>query len=256
MKTKLIVLLLVITSGLRAQTDTNIFYNDINPDYLISSPCCCLNPDTFKIDINNDGVDDIAFYLVQISYRMQVVESLHSNTNYAFFTPERDDSLTTSFFWRTTSYPWNSIDYDSSRIAIRVVDGSDYYYGWIRVLFNGSNDLCINERTITIKEYAFCKIGNYPFLFGQTDLGLSVNELLNENNTQVYFNGSTANIIIQSDKQLKEIKLVNMLGATVKSFTNINALNSNISTNNLAHGNYIVQVKYKDNSVYAVQVAF
>lgn len=249
MKTKLILLLLIINSGLYAQ-DTNIIYHDVNPDYIVTAPPL----DTFKIDINDDGLNDVAFYIVYTSPIWHYVSNLHLNCNYAFFNQGQNDSLTGSFYWQNTSFSWLHT-MDSTRIAVRLIDGTDYYYGWVRVKFDSEN-VSPYKKTITIKEYAFCKIANYPFLFGQTELATSVNELPNENNTQVYFNGSTSNIVIQSDKQLKEVKLVNMLGATVRTANNINSLNANISTNNLAHGNYIVQVKFKDASVYAVQVAF
>lgn len=243
-------LVILISSKIKAQTDTNIIYYDVTPDYVVSAYL-----DTFKVDINNDGLNDIKFYMFQTSLKLPFVSNLHSNASYAFFAPERNDSLSTDLFWRSSpsQYLIGAPELDSIRVAVRLINGLDYYYGWIRVRFDKTSP---PEPIITIKEYAFCKIANYPFLFGQTDLGTSVNELNIDNNTQVYFNSSSANIVVQSDKQLKEVKIINMLGATVKTVNNINNLNTNISTTSLAHGNYIVQVRFKDASVYAVQVAF
>lgn len=244
-----LILFLLILVGIKsnAKTDTNIIYNDIVPDYIILTV-----GDIFKVDINEDGLDDISFYMFQTSFKLPYVNNLHSNANYSFFMPSDNDSLSTKS-WLSGGHQHLTGSYDSSRIAVRLINGSDYYYGWIRVFFDKITPF---EPRITIKEYAFCKIANYPFLFGQTTTLTAVNELNIDNNTQVYFNGSTANIVIQSDKQIKEVKLVNMLGANVVSYSNVNATNTNINTTNLAHGNYIVQVKFANSAVYAVQVAF
>lgn len=252
-KITILISLLLATSNFKAQTDTNVIFFDYIPDTIINSMPGL--SDTVKIDINLDGTDDLMFYQKTWSFKQDMIKILHANCQFAFFDSTYSDSLTNpSLIYHGSTIGSGSVwppQDDRGRIAVRLIDGADYYYGWIRAVLTYDY-----PRSITIDKYAFCKIANYPFLFGQTELATSVNEILNEHNTQVYFNGSTANIVIQSDKQLKEVKLVNMLGATVKSFNNVNALNTNISTNNLAHGNYIVQVKFKDASVYAVQVAF
>lgn len=61
MKSKLSILLLTLISvfSFKAQ-DTNIIYHDIVPDYVITAYL-----DTFKVDINDDGLNDVSFYMFQ-----------------------------------------------------------------------------------------------------------------------------------------------------------------------------------------------
>ena len=233
--------------SLKAQTlqtlnDTNVIFHDYVPDVVLSTPS-----DTLKIDINQDGLLDIQFYFHYYPFTSPYFKTLNSNCKYASFPPTHDDSLTSStLYWWSGDDEW-TVSPGDYRLGIKILDGTNNYYGWIHILKT------INPNTMTIDKYAFCKIANYPFLYGQTTISTNMPNINITDSTNVYL-GNSGNVIVESGKLIKSLTLTSTTGVVVASQNNINSYSANISTAGIVHGTYIVQVQFTDLSIYTKQI--
>ena len=238
---------------MEALTDTSVIYYDYNPDSYIYD-CITIGSlhhgDTFKIDLNNDTIYDIKFYFVPYlpSYPyMPIIQTMNNNTKWAIFPVSYSDSLSNpSLTWRDSSN-----FYSSFRVGIRITSGANYYYGWVRTL-SASQDYNISY--FLIYEYAFCKIPDYPFLWGQTQIITHMMEINSDNSEKVMINQNNNLLFIQSKAEIKNVTITSISGAKVFLKSTINSNTTEINTDNLASGIYIVKVEHKDGSTFTKQI--
>ena len=257
MKTKLIMLIALSTFSFQLSTfncfsqtfqtltDTNVIFHDYIPDVVVSNPYV----DTLKIDINQDGINDLQFYLHYSPATSAYVKSLSNGCKTAFFIQSNtNDSLTSnSLIWVSGDRYWASSMGYQNRLGVIITVGTDNYYGWVQVTYS------TGPIAFTIDKYAFCKIANYPFLYGQTSIGTGINEIIATDSTQVFINDA-GNLTVQSGKIINSVTLTSVTGVVVVSQNNINSYSANISTAGITHGTYIVQVQFADLSVYTKQI--
>ena len=229
--------------NVKAQLDSNIIYYDFNPDTLL------IPFETLSIDINQDSVNDLNFYFIYPSEIILQVTSLNTNCNYAFISNSYNDSLTNSMLtWHTGAYYWNW-DWNIERLGIKYSSNTDTYYGWLHGIA-----LAEYPPKLIVDKFAFCKIANYPFLWGQTEIITSIASQESNDSTVVYVSDSGSGVVVQSSKTITNVSLTNIQGVVVSSQSYINSGNATISTAGFAHGTYIVQVKFSDGGVYTKQV--
>jgi hypothetical protein len=241
-----IITLTLISFLLKSQTiDTNVIFHDYIPDIVLSNP----QTDTLNIDINQDGLLDLRFYIYSMSPAPEpFVKTLNGNCQISFFSHSTTDTLTSSLIhWGSGNYQWTYFNtYD--RIGVKITNNTYIYYGWVKATVSGG----YGSRIITIDKYAFCKIANYPFLYGQTSTITNVPIINMEDSTNVYVINNS--VIIQSGKVIKNVTLTSIIGSVVASQNNVNSTSANISTAGLANGTYIVQVQFVDNSIFTKQI--
>lgn len=229
---------------LQILNDTNVIFYDFVPDTSISFD----TNNTLNLDINHDNIFDLQFNFVNnSSYLNAYIRVMNSNCMLSFlYTAMNNDTLTNNLIvWRSGNNFWNSYDCPE-KIGIRFTNGNTYYYGWIRAY--------INAGAVFVDKYAFCKIPNYPFLYGQTEIITNISTPDTIGNTSVYLSNSGSIISIQSEKIIKQVKLTSSLGATIAIQNNVNSNSASISTSGLAHGTYIVRVQFFDHTFYTTQI--
>jgi len=251
MKSKILILtsLIVLSNLLMAQTDTNVIYHDYNPDVILYGSY--ESTDSLSIDINQDSSLDFKFYYVNVSGGpYPYVKNMHDNCKYTLYSFINNyDSLNNpSINWLSGNIYWNSESFYDT-IGIKIISGSDNYYGWIRTTYVNAT-----PEEIIIDKYAFCKIPNYPFRLGQTEIITSIVSQESNDSTVVYVSDSGSGVVVQSSKTITNVSLTNIQGVVVSSQSYINSGNATISTAGFAHGSYIVQVKFSDGGVYTKQV--
>jgi hypothetical protein len=241
-----IITLTLMSFLLKSQTiDTNVIFHDYIPDVVLSNP----QTDTLNIDINQNGLLDLRFYLRWYPSQDPRVKTLNSNIHISFIIPTHNDSLTSSsLFWLIGDYLVRLSSIYGDHIGVKISNGSNDYYGWVHAIVSGSYPYEI----ITIDKYAFCKIANYPFLYGQTSTITNVPVINEQDSTNVYVINNS--VIIQSGKVIKNVTLTSIAGSLVASQNNVNSTSAYISTSGLAHGTYIVQVLFVDNSIFTKQI--
>jgi hypothetical protein len=233
--------------------NTNLIYHDYIPDLR-------LNPssDTMKIDINQDNIPDIGIYFYNRSDGgIFLVESLNKNCQYAniyLSSGNSTDSLTrNSLRWGTESSNCFEIECHG-KIGLKFTLNDSTYYGWIKGAQTWMGD-AENRRTwFTIENYAFCTIANYPLLWGQTEIITGNNPINSNNNIKFFVNGTGDSIVVQSDKIIKTIKLLNLSGVVIKTWEKVQSMNATLSTTGLTHGAYLVQVTYSGNKVFTEKI--
>ena len=242
---KKILLILTITStlylSLKAQTDTNLIFYDYNPDILLAN-----DTDKLSIDVNQDGILDYIFYCLNYSGGPDpYFRNLDTNCSFSAFTVDSNDSLDMpSIIWHTGNWFW----YDDIIFGLKFMLGNNIYYGWIQATTIGS------PIRISVDKYAFCKIPNYPFQVGQTEIITSIASQESNDSTVVYVSDSGSGVVVQSSKTITNVSLTNIQGVVVSSQSYINSGNATISTAGFAHGTYIVQVKFSDGGVFTKQI--
>ena len=241
LKTAVIILFSLTVNAQQLLNDTNVIFFNYNPDVLLSEF------DSLSIDINQDGIVDVIFHIKNTPPDLIAFILLKNNWQVSFMPPNSSDSLSTLVYWWSGDRAWWDSDYD--RLGIKITIGSDIYYGWIH-----ANISTTYPTTITIDKYAFCKIANYEFLWGQTEIITSIASQESNDSTVVYVSDSGSGVVVQSSKTITNVSLTNIQGVVVSSQSYINSGNATISTAGFAHGTYIVQVKFSDGGVYTKQV--
>lgn len=238
-----------------SQTDTNVIYFDLDPDvYIWHTTYLQSHTDSFKIDLNEDDTLDIKFYFMNSKYSMHYIASLNTKCVYAFFNSSDSDSLSSSNLnWWTYPFQWLIPMVDSVRLGVKFINGSDVYYGWIKAL-------AMNEgpyiKSYTIDKYAFCKIPNYPFMWGQTEIFTQIPDVQFDH-PEIVTVCQTGNILLVNSKELiKTITLLNIAGMEVYSKSGLNENAIQINTGNYTHGAYIIKIGHKDGSMTTKKIVF
>ena len=126
--------------------------------------------------------------------------------------PLNDDSLR----WGSTILKEVRMEGDtvSCKPGLRIKDGENYYYGWLRAF--AKYDAENNVFYFKITETCFCTIPNYPLRWGQTSINTDVDENASSAFAAVYPNPSTG--------------IVNIIGQDLKSAEVFNTLGQHVAT--------------------------
>jgi hypothetical protein len=114
-------------------------------------------------------------------------------------------------------------------IGLKFSNGTDTYYGWIRV------DVSTNADWITIKDYAF-DISGFGFM---TSVSQNTSyQVLAE--YQLYPNPTKGELIIESEKKINKVSIYSLTGALVKE-QKVNSNKIKLELSDLDKGVYIVE---------------
>lgn len=236
-----------------SQTDTNIIITDLNPDvYIWHTNYLQSHTDSFKIDINDDDTLDIKFYFLNTKYSMHYIAPLNAKCFFAFFDPSNNDSLSSSqIHWYSYPFQWLIPLVDSVRLGIKFVNGNDVYYGWVRALTKNEGPYI---KSYTIDKYAYCKMPNYPLLWGQTEITTSIPDEKMCTTGIVTISLNNDQVLINSKNVIQNVTVTGITGTEVLTKTGINSKSAEINIGNIAHGTYIVRIEHKDGTVYTKQI--
>jgi len=264
MKTLLFLIISLILScicnNMHAQSDTNFFYHDWVPDfYMYASVNPHYYPEPFRIDINQDGILDIEFAIIQNSGGDRFsIKCLNSNTYFGYFTVDASDSISIEYpNWRniTTYYSqWLVGDpiLDATRIGIKINDGENNYFGWMKVEAKFEQGSPVMRKSLTFDKYALCKIPNYPIVFGQ--IGITTFIDIPEKTEADIIIDENSNVIVTSLKEIKSLTIINIYGASVLLKDNIHSKEAIINISSIAKGAYFLRVRYFDDSLYVGKI--
>ena len=234
-----------------------IEYHDIDPDSTFSTG------ESYSIDVNRDGTDDFTFNADSFKntggggswftfYRVKA-EALNSNSilgpsgggkfvealNY-------DDSVSVNcnIWWKSTltmavysthftsSYaPW--ADVTNKYMGVRIQDGSDTLYGWVRL------DIPAGVKSFTVKDFAFNTIPQKSIKAGQTLVSDIPGDDKNPLNVYTFGNKLIISTPVQYDYY---IEIIDMSGRIIKK-TNTGSSHTIFSINDLSTGFYIVNIQ-------------
>lgn len=228
--------------------DPEIIFYDYNPDIILIDDEC--EEDTFKIDLNNDGNIDIQFYIgITSGGNYQTLLSQNPNSQFTLLNHENSDSLTCDTLKWYSYYVYLMGITNSEKCGVRIISDNHTYYGWIHVIFSFEN----NKWVITIDKYAFCTIPDYPLLWGQTYL-TGIEETGIKKLARVFVNQQEKQITVKADKNIKQVKLVNLNGITFSTFSKVNSNSATLNTEGFPGGAYLVQVTLHNGNVQTVKV--
>jgi len=250
MKTLIAFLAVVFSNCLNAQENNGILYHDFVPDTVVSYQRIITglsgSSDTLRIDFNNDGTPDMAFWIHRPPSSFNFwCYTASINAGWEYRTVDSTDTISNpNFTWGTGPWFWH---HDSKKtMAVRYTDGSDYYYGW----FYRHYTLTADSIYFGVDKMAFCTIANYPLVWGQTEISSGVQLLtISEDGLSITIDDGTGNIRIESHKPVKHALISDIKGRQLQSKKNIRSSNVSIGTSNIPKGAYLLSIEFMDGTI-------
>lgn len=263
----------IVASSFAAQGQ--IIYTDIVPDVELGGSVPTSYPalTTHDIDMNNDGEVDFKVTMnikaplgndFSFFEKMDAANNpsnlIHSYTieyvPFAFkdnlgdsipFGPSFYGFINVNFAFQTAgvvSYIWNN--QTDKYVGVRFMDGTDNYYGWVRLDVNTNGTV----PNIVIKDYAYEQTPGDKIAAGDTGTGLptGIHQLAAAQQLAVFPNPSNGNVIIRLKEPLKgnvTVSLKDAIGREVfVSEMNANALQKELPFDftHFAPGTYFIQL--------------
>ncbi|MBP5266295.1 MAG: leucine-rich repeat domain-containing protein, partial [Lachnospiraceae bacterium] len=165
-----------------------ILYTDYEPD-------SCFTPhydsDTLKLDLDQNGTDDVVFASYYQSGVGQII-SMHTVNEWKWcisYAEEWIPLTDTTIINETLRWEYASIyNYlcpgmypEYTHYAFRQNAGDGYHYAWARIRVESFDNVCIDEM-------AYCTIPNYPLQWGQTNITEGLEEETIKTDFTVYPN--------------------------------------------------------------------
>jgi hypothetical protein len=248
-----LLIIAVLPLIMTAQTDNDIIYHDFVPDTTVFLPRSAPMPDysdTLRLDFNNDSINDIILCFMHYNswgFSYSII-SLNENWLVAW---AKNDTLSSPIINWVSNGGYNPTPYEiDKKRGVRLKNGIDYYYGWFRI-YEGVD---ATNLYFGVDKMAFCKIPNYPFLYGQTAIVTGFEKSLEIDKTNVFVADTGSSVVVNSDKKIENITITNIAGEQVAQQTKVNANNKTIKTANFAKGTYIVKVQFADGGVFTQKV--
>ena len=248
-------LLCVLTTNAQNGADSNFVFVDFKPDSSLTGTF-----DTCKLDINKDGVIDIAFFYSRSSAVRFPHYTTYANVSRFQVDTDYSDSLSSPVIqWEQGQTPSYFFDI-SSYVCIKIIQNQQNYYGWVKISqFRTTDETGTSNNGISINEYAFCKIPNYPLTVGQKDTRTSIYELVGSTKSlNIFANPTqglcTINLPIALSNSAMHLRLYNPLGQLVKETTLAAGLSSTeLNLQAFSKGTYTVSIS-NGNTLYSGQV--
>ncbi|MCY7410322.1 MAG: T9SS type A sorting domain-containing protein [Chitinophagales bacterium] len=249
-------------------SNAQVVYHDINPDKVLNT-----DKELQKIDLNNDGTQDFQVkYRVGASFVFgfalpydsnSVAGSLVSFTsiNHAFpyaFSSGAVINSNANFFNINSLlfsyngqpsyiyYPLMGLAYGGAYyynwqpgagdqyLGVRLNDGTDQYYGWVRCEFN------VDLTTLTVKDWGWQSTVNTGLNAGE-GLNVGIADVNNASNISIYSFEKTINVSTPATAGEMNVVVSDLLGKSLINQTT-NESNLNINASDLATGVYFVTV--------------
>jgi hypothetical protein len=244
---------------------SKIIYTDI-PDTILSfppnTPGLQDETHTFYFDLDQDGQND--FYFLAHYWEEWLSPSVPEYPNYVLsikstinlgvpmklpepcaFSYNADDTVQ-SGYWSyygdiyvnvNMGYLNCDLPYQDRYIGLRLTEGADHYYGWIR--------LDASEDTLLFKDFAYNSNPNEIILAGQTET-VGIYERNKKDNVQVYYDGNSIRINSAHD-DFETYSILTIEGKKIaggKSFTD-----KIVEFMPLRSGIYLVMLQEGDRSI-------
>jgi hypothetical protein len=214
MKKQLTVLAILIMStlGLKAQ-QSEIIFTDFEPDLVITNT----EEEAIVIDFDNDGVNDIRFYMTWHSTGGYMTQIKVSGNWRMSEVPDDNDTLSSIELWGF-GYDWYQHG-ESERFAARKPVDGGFVYVWFRAYWHRT----LNPSTyhIFFDKFAYCTIPDYPLQWGQTTITAGVEEETIENDFAIYPNPANNVLFVEThgraSLQTQTYRITNLMGQTVLS---------------------------------------
>jgi hypothetical protein len=260
----------VLAGSLLAAAGTanaQIKYSNVNPDSVLGFG------EIMSIDLDTNGTPDFVINMTQVSSSSSsalnealitvvgnpnnaVIGSLYSG--YPIPTAlNAGDSIKANSAWNAQSvnggvqylglfYPPNTAfgnfpNTTNRFIGVRFSNGSQTFYGWIRISLNAS------VTQLTVNDYAYQSNGN-AIQAGQHDIA-GVEDLVQNSNVRIHSFEKTVYINVTDDQLLNgEVNITNMLGETV-SQCELKQRAQQVDLSSFTTGMYFVTVRFGDKAV-------
>lgn len=247
MKNILLIMLILISYSIKAQysySTSTMFYYDYEPDIILQDPI----KDTLRIDINNDKILDIQMYSHYYPATNFYFKTLNKNCLITFFlkTNLNDTLSSKNLNWLSGDWLWISYDYQN-KLGVKLIEGDSSYYGWVSFKYTNPPQL------MTIYDYAFCKIPNYPLVFGQKEIKTGISEDKKEELTIKILN---ENLHIQTKKKIQQVYLYAINGEIVYKSNSLANNEKKVALQAFPHGSYILQVEFEDSTKASTKIVW
>ncbi len=263
---------MLLVSGIFSLTVANaqIVYTDVNPDITITQDTA--GTASHDIDINNDGTTDVTITAEWVEgddpfegpYTLKDVWAATSAgsevlmdsafnillsakpINYNAVVDSASETWSGSTNARLVSNPtganffpfgaWS--DTTDRYLAIRIPEGSDWLYGWVRV------SVAQDSISFTIRDYAYNSIPNQPILAGQTNTsGIIDNSFTSSIN--LFPNPATDHLTIAlpNANEKVEITITDITGKIIHKTISRETQKIEVNTQDFGEGIYSVQIQ-------------
>jgi len=259
---KKVTFFIVLLSFVCCTTNAQIIYTDINPDITttISNDPPNSATNIVSIDFNGDNTEEYNFrwddivdnWFMHMTFGTNNKLNLKGTNTNPFGARYIDPmilgtAINSSLNWGD-SFPDPLIGDNSdpnfqslgdSYVGCKFKIGNNTYYGWVRVSFD-------NNKTLTIKDYAYQSAPNTPINAGEGTVG--INDIEFNKYFKVYPNPAQDEIVFESDKtiQINSLSILSLSGQTLLLEKNI-TLKKVIDITSLNSGVYLIQIE-SDNS--------
>ena len=213
--------LLLAVLGLKAQQG-GILYKEFDPPLYFEVKDIGGISENVLLDIDQDGATDykLTYYFSKSTYNI-LQESCNTTKFRTVGLGGGSDTIPWSngseTAWKTWDvlHCWNGAEEYYDRIGIlKVIDGN-HYYGWIHQY--GSEEQSFPfKKWVYIDKMAFCTIPDYPLRWGQT-IFTNIDENGESTTFATLHPNPTSNLVTVTGKNLRQAKVVNMLGQLVLS---------------------------------------
>ena len=238
-----------------------IVYTDVNPDRTLTAAATA---DTMNIDMNHDGTVDFQFSLrtygtanVQANLYPadpstgQVLGSLVSYTSLGYITAlALNDPISASLTWNAGVGQWilasvyNGTNYGNlgdgaeHYIGVYFGDGTNTYYGWIRV-----SGVPATGANVTVMDYAYNTTAGAQILAGQMTVGID-----DANTLAANIFSTDKKVVVNTEVANGTISIYSTTGQLIRT-TNIENNHTEINMNDVATGIYMVKVQSGENTI-------
>ena len=238
MKSRVLLLALVLVASVARSQDNGIVYTNFDPDLSVSALVFDDPIDTIKVDLDQDGTADFKMYIATRKFYRDVYVTSSWDFRYCYNSIhcpygvyENDTIVPYPSGWSAANESWSFLWWNPIAINLgtymefmmgfhKTID-SHNYYAWARIYMycnpDGYGHDPIHGEYDMVYAYcdqmAYCTIPDYPLMWGQTELwGLEENEA--SNFATVHPNPTTGMVSITGEN-LRKAEITNMLGQHV-----------------------------------------
>jgi hypothetical protein len=235
---------------------SQIIYTEV--DLTFDSSATDLADREYYVDLDGDGTNDFWFnaynngtggYFLFFDNLNPSVNGIVGATSSGYLYPTnipQGDFIGSSIAFNT-SFSYGSLNFaggygnfigvTDAYIGVRFSDGTDNFYGWIRV------DVSSDAQTWTVKDFAYNSTPDTRIEAGQ--LPLSVKE--NKRNTNIFVDADNVNIMTDGSLMNAKVDVVNMLGQSVAK--TVITSNATAIAKSFGSGIFIVRISDENGKV-------
>jgi hypothetical protein len=255
MKTKLTLIFLLALCVMSMKSNAQIFYQDLIPDVTINT----WNMKDIHIDslatsnLNYGGAGNLTIWQ---EFNSQIVVNAFSNCDVlmsnGYPAALNLNQLIPGSPWLQPNYAvlnngtqGNWIGVTDKYLGVRIKNGIQYFYGWIRMDVNAAGN------SVTIKDYACKRMPNASINAGEMPTGINEHSGFADDKVSVYPNpfSSSATLQLQQHIDNASLTIYNAKGNKIKIINNISGNQLKIDRGNLSQGLYFYDLKQDSKNI-------